>query len=137
MRYFKSLDQSTASGFALHALSEQDISNGGISLLPNGSLEIDENEAEETRLENLPPAPIPSKVPMRKARRALRAAGLLAMVDQALASIPGPAGDDARDDWEYSSEVHRDNPTLQALATALRLTDEQLDQLFITADSYP
>lgn len=87
--------------------------------------------------ENASRVVVPSRVPMRKARRALRAAGLLSLVDQSLAAIPGAAGDDARDDWEYSSEVHRDNPTLQALASMLGLTDEQLDQLFLTADSYP
>lgn len=79
---------------------------------------------------------VPSRVPMRKARKALRAAGLLAQIESALDAIPGPEGEDARDDWEYSSEVHRDNPTLQALSSLIGITEEQLDQLFITADAY-
>jgi hypothetical protein len=137
MRFFKSTDQNAQSGYAVHALSDDDIVNNGISLLPNGFIDIDEEEAEEIRLQNIPATPVPTRVPMRKARRALRAAGLLGVVEQTLAAIPGAEGDDARDDWEYSSEVHRDNPTLQALATDLGLTDEQLDQLFVTADSYP
>lgn len=105
---------------------------------PNaGWLEISESEAEAFRIANSTAPKVPFRVPIRKARKALRAAGLLPAIEAALAAISGPAGDDARDDWQYSSEVQRDNATLLLLSASLGLTEQQVDQLFITADKLP
>ena len=35
--------------------------------------------------------------------------------------------------WEYALEIRRDHPTLQAMASALGLNDEQLDEMFMEA----
>ena len=35
--------------------------------------------------------------------------------------------------WEYALEIRRDHPTLQAVASALGLNDEQLDEMFMEA----
>ena len=35
--------------------------------------------------------------------------------------------------WEYALEIKRDHPTLSAMATALGLSDAQLDEMFIEA----
>ena len=35
--------------------------------------------------------------------------------------------------WEYALEIRRDHPTLQAMASALGLSDEQLDEMFMEA----
>lgn len=80
------------------------------------------------------PVPVvPQSVTMRQARLALLGAGLLGNVNAAVAAMPGAAGDEARIEWEFSSEVQRHKPLVQALAPALNLTDAQLDQLFIAA----
>lgn len=76
---------------------------------------------------------VPQAVTMRQARLALLAAGKLAAVNAAVAAMPGMAGDAARIEWEFSSEVQRDKALVQALAPVLNLTDAQLDELFITA----
>jgi hypothetical protein len=78
--------------------------------------------------------PIPEAVTARQARLALLGAGVLANVDQALASIPGVEGEAARIEWEYASEVRRDSPLIAALAPALGLTEEQVDDLFRAAE---
>lgn len=80
---------------------------------------------------------VPSRVPMRKARRMLRSVGLLEGIEAALNSIPGEAGENARDDWEYSSEIDRSNPTFQLLVQGLGLTQQQIDDLMIAADALP
>lgn len=49
MQYFKAPDNS------LHALSNEDIANGGKSLLPIGCMEITEVEAETIRAASAPP----------------------------------------------------------------------------------
>jgi hypothetical protein len=77
-----------------------------------------------------PEAPtVPEAVTPRQIRRALNAAGLRSAVEAAVAQ----ASQDVRDDWEFALEVRRDHPELNAMATALGLTSEQLDALFIAA----
>jgi hypothetical protein len=77
----------------------------------------------------------PSVVSMRQARLALLQAGLLDDVTAAIEAMPSPQKEAAQIEWEYSQEVHRDKPLVQALAPALGLDDDAIDQLFITAAS--
>lgn len=79
--------------------------------------------------------PVPEAVTARQARLALLGAGVLGMVEQALASMPGVEGDVARIEWEYAQEIRRDSPLIGALAPALGLTGEQVDDLFRSAES--
>lgn len=80
-----------------------------------------------------PPTPVPQAVTMRQARLALYGAGLLATVNSAIAGMTGAQGEAARIEWEFSSEVKRNQPLVMALAPVLGMTQAQLDQLFITA----
>jgi hypothetical protein len=80
-----------------------------------------------------PVAPAPAVVTMRQARLALLGAGLLQLVEDAIAGMPSPQKEAARIEWEYSQEVHRNRPFVLALSGALGLNDEQLDSLFLTA----
>ena len=73
------------------------------------------------------PEPVPTVLTIRQAKRVLLAAGLLDDVDAAVAQ----ADRGTQLDWEYATEIRRDWPTLIAMATALGMTDAQLDQLFI------
>lgn len=79
-----------------------------------------------------PPPPGPPQVVSRfQARAALHLAGLLTAVEALMAD---PATDTlARLAWTDAQEFRRTSPTLLAMASALSLTDAQLDQLFITA----
>jgi len=85
----------------------------------------------------VPPAPEPPTVPqsvtMRQARLALLGAGMLATVNAAIAAMTGTQGDAARIEWEFSSEVKRNQPLVMALGPTLGLSSAQLDALFITA----
>jgi len=76
-----------------------------------------------------PPPQVPQVISMRQARLALLGAGLLDDVEAAVAQAPRAV----QIEYEYSSELHKDWPTLVMLAAALGMTDEQVDQLFITA----
>lgn len=79
-----------------------------------------------------PPPPGPPQVVSRfQARAALHLAGLLPQVEALMAD---PQTDTlARLAWTDAQEFRRTSPTLLAMASALSLTDEQLDQLFVTA----
>lgn len=100
-----------------------------------GQVEMTEEEAAEIRAiwaanelaANLPK--IPQVVTMRQARLAIEAAGLTAQLDTAIADLDKAA----QITWEYAQEVHRNNPYVVGLGTALGLTSEQIDNLFIQA----
>lgn len=74
--------------------------------------------------------PVPETVSPRQARLALLGIDMLAAVEQALESIPGPQGAAARIDWEYATEVRRQSPLIAALGPSLGLTTGQIDDLF-------
>jgi len=79
------------------------------------------------------PVPVPQSVTMRQARLALHAAGLLAGVDAAIASMDEPAKTAAAIEWEYASEVERNAGLVPAMAAALGMSDADIDDLFVTA----
>lgn len=72
-------------------------------------------------------------VTMRQARLALLQAGMLNSVNAAIAAIPGPAGDAARIEWDYSNEVQRTQPLVAQLGAVLGMDDAALDALFLVA----
>lgn len=74
-------------------------------------------------------------VSMRQARLALLGAGILDNVTSAINSMTGVSGKAAQIEWEYSNEVRRDSPLINSMATALSLSNDQIDNLFVTASS--
>lgn len=85
----------------------------------------------------VPPAPVPPQVPqavtMRQARLALLGAGLLPMVQAAIAALPSPQKEAAEIEFEYAQEVQRNHGLVPAMAQALGMTDAQIDDLFFAA----
>lgn len=81
----------------------------------------------------IPPPPIPTAVTMRQARLALLQANLLTQVNNAIAAMPGPAGEAVRIEWEYAQGLDRNHALVQALIPALGLTEAQVDALFTEA----
>jgi hypothetical protein len=93
----------------------------------------DEEAAELSKFTSEQGASIPQSLSPRQARLALLAAGLLDQVEAIIASMPGPDGQAARITWDYATEVRRDDPLLGQMADALGLTEEQIDNLFLSA----
>jgi len=81
------------------------------------------------------PGNIPQEVTMRQAKLALLHAGTLDTIDHLIANMPGIQGKAAKIEWEYSVTVRRDSPLVKSLSPILGLTEEQLDNLFILANS--
>lgn len=77
------------------------------------------------------PPSVPVVVSRFQAKAALLGAGLLDAVEALMANPATPAI--ARLAWAEALEFRRDSPTLAAMASALALTDEQLDDLFVEA----
>lgn len=85
--------------------------------------QIETNYVEPTAA----PVVVPQVITIRQAKLALHAVGLLDDVDAAVAN----ADRATQIEWEYATEVHRDWQTLIAMQTAMSLTDEMVDSLFI------
>jgi hypothetical protein len=77
----------------------------------------------------LVPARVPTKITPRQCRLILMSQGLLAQVEEIIAT----QDEATRITWEYASEFRRDDPLLNALAKNLNLEPEQIDQFFIAA----
>jgi hypothetical protein len=74
-------------------------------------------------------------VTMRQARLALLDQGLLASVTAAIAALPDGEREAAEIQWEYGNEVERLSPLAVALTSAIGLTDEAVDDLFVLAET--
>lgn len=72
---------------------------------------------------------VQASVSMRQARLALSRQGLLGQVQAGIDALP----EESQIEWEYAGFVERNSPLVQSLGSALGLTDEQLDDLFILA----
>jgi len=79
------------------------------------------------------PDPVPRSVTMRQARLALLGAGKLALVQPAINALAEPQKSAAQIEWDYSNEVHRQQPFVLQMGAALGLDSAALDSLFIAA----
>jgi len=82
------------------------------------------------RSSSLPP------ITRRQLRLWLHRAGLLSSVPTLLASLSEPAKSEALIEWADAAVFERHHPLVIQFATALGLTDTQLNQVWITAADY-
>ncbi len=78
---------------------------------------------------NTPKPFVPASITPRQARLVLLGAGLLDQVDEIIAG----ADRATRITWNDASEIRRDFPLIASLGSALGLTSEQIDAMFINA----
>lgn len=124
MPHFK--DQSSR----LYFLSDDDIEAGGVALLPAGSEQITDAEADTIRAAMQPTEPaVPQIVTRRQAMLALLAADKLDAVNLAIQNAPRAV----QITWETARDFERTNPLIEALAPQLGLTEADVDALFIEA----
>ena len=115
----------------LYALSDLDLSSGGVALLPAGSVQVTDTEADAIKASIAESMRVPYAVQATQARIALLRAGKLEQVEQALAAIPNPmARAEAAIWWRWAMRIERDNPFVLQIGESLGL---DLDELFITA----
>ncbi|UHD47396.1 hypothetical protein LUX29_09595 [Aureimonas altamirensis] len=76
---------------------------------------------------------VPQSVTIRQAKLQMSRAGILSAVDAAIAGMEGQAGEEARIEWQYATELRRAHPLVEALGPTLGLTNEAIDALFVEA----
>jgi HD-GYP domain-containing protein (c-di-GMP phosphodiesterase class II) len=75
---------------------------------------------------------VPDSVTPYQARQAINAAGLREAVEAAVAG----ASYEVKDAWEYALAIERASPFVAAMGSALGLTEQQIDALFISAAGF-
>ena len=83
-------------------------------------------------LMNQPVTSIPQQVPMWAVRTVLQNDNLF---DQAQTAIATSTDNALKNVWEYGNYANRNSKTIASLAVTLNLTDAQVDQMFIDANS--
>lgn len=77
---------------------------------------------------------VPSEVPLWTIRTVLISMGLLSVVKAAIAGLPeGVQKIAAEQGIEYANTIRRDSPTTTFVQSVLGLTNQQVDEIFITA----
>lgn len=85
----------------------------------------------------LPAAPIrvPREIANWRARAVLELQGLLPQVEEAIAAMSGPESIVVRNAWHAGAPLARHGATVTALASQLGLATEEIDAMFIAAES--
>jgi hypothetical protein len=79
-----------------------------------------------------PPTPVPQQVPMWAVRTVLQNDNLFT---EAQAAIDASTDNALKNVWEYGNFADRGSKAIASLAATLNLTDAQVDQMFIDANS--
>ena len=91
--------------------------------------------AEALKVEKEKELSIPKSITARQARLALLQIGKLAEVTAAIANLQSPMKEQVEIEWEYATDIYRNNGFIDALGFALGLDKDALDDLFIAAKS--
>ncbi len=91
--------------------------------------------AEALKVEKERELSIPKSITARQARLALLQIGKLADVTAAIANLQSPMKEQVGIEWEYATDIYRNNGFIDALGSALGLDKNALDDLFIAAKS--
>ena len=94
----------------------------------NGHIFIEYDNGFITREPEPLPEPIPQVLTMRQARLQLLEVGLLDDVE-ALVALDRKS----QIEWEYANEVYRQSPLIDLVKETISLTDEQIDDMFLSA----
>ena len=78
---------------------------------------------------------VPFEVQLWRIRTVLKLMELETNIESAIEAMPEPSKTAATYIWKFGTTVERASQTVMLLQSALQLTDEQVDDLFIQADA--
>ena len=98
--------------------------------------EISEDELPEyIQYVDVQPPIVPFEVQLWRIRTVLKLMQLETQIESAIDAMPEPSKTAATYIWKFGTTVERASQTVMLLQSALQLTDEQVDDLFIQADA--
>lgn len=92
--------------------------------------------AETLKIQKEKELSIPKSITARQARLALLQIGKLADVTAAISNLESPTKEQVEIEWEYATDIYRNNGFIDALGSALGLDKDALDDLFILGKTY-
>lgn len=110
-------------------------------VMPSPWVLLGEEETAQYFLENpIPETPppvkeVPAEIPLWAFRTAVRKSGLKESVEFLLNALPEPQKTDAWEHYEYGNYILRSHPLIIALTGQLGLTNDQVDDIFLLAQS--
>lgn len=78
---------------------------------------------------------VPDEVQLWRIRTILKLMQLETLIEQTLETLPEPSKTAANYIWNYGTTVERSSQTVLLLQSALQMTNEQVDDLFIQAEA--
>ena len=78
---------------------------------------------------------VPTSITARQTRLALLKIGKLDDVAAAISNLESPIKEQVQIEWEYATDIYRNNGFIDALGSALGLDKNALDDLFIAGKS--
>ena len=84
---------------------------------------------------NTPALTVPDEVQLWRIRTILKLMQLETSIEQTLETLPEPSKTAANYIWNYGTTVERTSQTVLLLQSALQMTNEQVDDLFIQAEA--
>lgn len=81
------------------------------------------------------PTQVPQEVPLWAFRSMLALSGLTDAAEAQIAALPEPEKTVALTQWEYGNFIRRDHPLITQMGVQLGLTSEQIDAIFVQANS--
>jgi len=108
-----------------------------LSIVDNPTLfEISEDEIPEfVQYVDIPIPSVPYEVQLWRIRTVLKLMQLETQIETALEALPEPSKTAANYIWNYGTTVERSSQTVLLLQSALQLTDEQVDDLFVQSEA--
>lgn len=90
--------------------------------------------ATQQDLEDFRKSQVPQEVQLWRIRAVLKLTQLEAQIETALGLLPEPSKTAALYIWQFGTTVERNSQTVLLLQSALQMTEEQVDDLFIQAE---
>ena len=84
---------------------------------------------------DMPVLTVPEEVQLWRIRTVLKLMQLETSIEQTLETLPEPSKTAANYIWNYGTTVERTSQTVLLLQSALQMTSEQVDDLFIQAEA--
>lgn len=134
-KIFTSFSNSELSSIGIYRVIPEDISTPEGKRISSYTYEIDGDIAKATPIFEDIPVYVPQSVSRAQGKAALFNAGLLEVVESYIDGLMGEEKVRATLAFNETNEWRRDSPFLTQAATTLGLTEQQLDNLFILADS--
>ena len=100
---------------------------------PANTIELAEGETIDAY--EPPPPYVPNTVTMRQARLALFDSGRMSEFLSVLDALPSPQKERAYIEWEFSTDVRREDPLFTMISTGLNLSESDIDGFFTSAST--